>query len=135
MNKILYYTAIILACIWILFYGSVYETQYYDFIYLYGDELLVILSLVVLTVITIEKDFVLGLLLFLIIFFITNDVSIIHNALDVSKHKEEFQLPKSTNGVNQFINSVSKMNMLEENMEGLLGSLNVKLNKSRYVSL
>ena len=147
MNNLIYYTAIILACIWIIIYGSVYETQYHDLIYLYGDELLVILALIGITYSVIQQDFVMGLLLFLIVFFITNDVSIIHNALDEEKHKEGFQLSSSLNntiglpenvagkGVKHFVNSVSNMNILEENMEGLLGSLHMNMRQLKNISL
>lgn len=141
----IYYGIIVALVLWILIFGSVYETQYYDFIYMYGDELLVILGLVCATFYILNLDFTIGLLLFLAIFFITNDLPIIHKSLERSQEQEQkqeqsgeqvqeqFRNPVSQGAVD-FIRDTSDMLSMENNMEGLLGSLNVQLNKAKLVS-
>jgi predicted membrane protein len=143
MKALVYYGIIVILILWILIFGSVYETQYYDFIYMYGDELLVILGLTCGTFYILNLDFTIGLLLFLAIFFITNDLPIIHKSLErgqeqggeqgQEQNQEQFRNPVSQGAVD-FIRDASDMLSLENNMEGLLGSLNVQLNKAKLVS-
>jgi predicted membrane protein len=157
MKDIIYYSLIVLLISWILIFGSVYETQYYDFIYMYGDELLVILLLVSVTFYILNYDFTIGLLLFLAIFFITNDLPIIHKSLDKEQNrieqdkKIEEKIRSQTDESNEkeskegfrnhisqgavdFIRDTSDMLNMENNMEGLIGSLDVQINKAKMIS-
>lgn len=133
LKNAIYYGIIVALVLWILIYGSVYETQYYDFIYMYGDELLIILALVIITIYVMKQDFIVGLLLFLAIFFITNDLPIIHKTLLDNQEQESEEGFKNmiSSGVNDFVQNATEMLNRERNMEGLVGSLNVLLNKAK----
>ena len=116
----------------IIKYGSVYETQYPDYIYLYGDEKIVILLLMFICYYTtMYYDYTIGLLLFISIFFITNDLPIIQRHIS--------KITKHTNDKKEYFNNVMEPNMydmmnaldinatMEKNVKYLTGKLNAEL--------
>jgi hypothetical protein len=109
--QIIYWIVILLMSVWIIFYGSVYETEYNKWIYILGDEYLVIALLFMISMTIIYYDLTMGLLSLMIIFFITNDIPILRNQVFYIKNKEQNE---------SFVNDNAKDNSNKNTNEEIL---------------
>lgn len=125
-------TIILLYLIFV--YGSVFETQYNEYVYLFGDEKWVILLYVIGSLYLLYIDIKIAILFMLMGFFITNDVPIINRALfnDSFQNKEEL----SNDSVEDVRNYEEKINgfLNDIKMEDKLEMLTSKLD-SYYLTL
>jgi hypothetical protein len=96
-KELIYIGVILLLSTWILFYGSVYETEYYSWIYILADEYLVIALLYMIAITIMYYDYTLGLLSIMIVFFITNDIPILRKQITVISRKKKKEGFKTNN--------------------------------------
>lgn len=126
-------TIILLYLIFV--YGSVFETQYNEYVYLFGDEKWVILLYVVCSLYLLYVDIKLAILFMLMGFFITNDVPIINRALfnDSFQNKEEELVNDSIEDVRNYEEKINGF-LNDIKMEDKLEMLTSKLD-SYYLTL
>ena len=90
-------------------YGSVFETQYSDYVYLLGDEKWVIFIYLIISLTLLYVDIKLAMVFMLMGFFITNDVPIINNLI----FNEGFE-NKEENMISHLLNEIKMQEKIDD---------------------
>jgi hypothetical protein len=95
-------------------YGSVFETQYPDYIYLLGDERWIILLYIVISMGLLYVDIKVAILFMLLGFFITNDVPIINSVIFNETFGNELKdVKQAETMINHYLEDMKMDNKIE----------------------